>query len=94
MKTVQISVRKEMRKKKKKQVCLTDQFQKLNQCRRRYSSSCYSKDARCFVETNNIHSLTSEPRLRKFSNRYNNTVCHMSSFLPDDETTKSIHNIN
>ena len=61
-----------------------------SQHRKRHNSLYYGKDSRCFVETDNLHSLTSEPRLRKFQNKYNNTVCHISSFLPHDEPTKSI----
>lgn len=71
-KTVQTSVSKKMRK---KQTLLADQFQKFKQCRKRRSSLCYGKDDRCFMETNNVHSLTSEPGLRKFLNGYNNMIC-------------------
>ena len=77
-----------------KQARLADQFWKLKQHRRHYSLSCYGKGAGRFVETNILHSLTSEPRLRNFSNGYNNVVCCMSSFIPRDEQTKLIYNVN
>ena len=54
----------------------------------------YDKDVRCFVENNNIHYLTSEQRLRKFPNRYNNIICRKSLLLPQDEPTKSIQTVN
>ena len=91
IKTVQKSVNKEMRT---KQTCLVYQFQNLKQRRKHHSLLCYGKDARRFVETNNIHSLTSEPRWRKFFNGYNSTICCMSLFLPCDESTQLIQTVN
>ena len=91
IKTAQTLVRKEMRT---KQARLADQFWKIEQHKRRYSSSCYGKEAGYFVEGGCFESLASKPRMKKFSNGFNNAVCHMLTFLPDDEPIKLVQNVN
>lgn len=83
-KTAQILVSKEIRTKK---VRLTDQFWKIKQHRRQYSSLCYGKDSEHFVEGSTIHSLAIKQRMK-------NEVCHMLTYLLSDEPTKWVQNVN
>ena len=91
VKTAQKLVSKAMRT---KQATLADQFRKIKQRRRRYSSLCYGKDVGRFVEDGHLESLASKPRMKKFSNGFNNAVCHMMTFLPGDEPIKLVQNVN
>ena len=77
-----------------KQARLTGQFQNIEQRRRQYISLFYGKDAGRFIENGHLESLASKSRMKKFSNGFNNAVCHMITFLPGDEPIKLVQNVN
>lgn len=47
-----------------------------------------------FVEADTFASLACKSKVRKFSNRCNNAVYHISSFAPGDEPKKSTQNVD
>ena len=71
-------------KMKPKRARLATPFCKVEQNKQRFSSSCYSKDK---ADQKHVH--MGKSKMKKFSGGYHNALCHITSFLPGDEPTKS-----